>query len=463
MTVRTLERPIAGRPGRGRWRERWLAVRSPVVLWAMVLSTHGLALRMSDLRSAGGRGGEAFAVLALLALGSLLPLSVWACWKGDRLSPTGEPPPEDVLDRTHRFFAFWALVSSVGVALHWHAKWGLLGGEPFGGWNHLRNAWIHQPPVLPPWRRIESVAGHLLSSAGQAGLFFSAEALFRRGGRRALGYFLAFAALVFLYALAMVSRSALMADLILVFLAWSLARRRRSGTVAFRRGAGAALVLAGLSLVFVRWFLHDVISYSPATGTERVASDARSLEIYENGFADELPVVRDPAPDALRAGVRRAWPSANVILLYLNHGLFNFAEVLGTDRRGPPVVFGFVRHWKSLLFLAPRSTGTPPVRPYGRGGLTLPGAAYHDFGVGGVVAAALILGSALALAEGLLRRGGVFTGPGLILFVASGLTTGVSGIFVGPSVAVFPVVLFGVTVFGAPAFRPRGGPGKGST
>lgn len=412
---------------------------------AGVLILHGLSLQLSDLVSVTAFTGKAFAAMGVYAGVSAFPILAWAALGYARAMPATAPEIDPV--RWERILKGLFLVSLVGVLLHWDAKWRCLNGESFTTWARLRDVWIHPSVVLPWWHRLESVLGHLMSSAAHAGLFYSAWIWTSRGPQRgAAAGLLGFSVLALLYALAIVSRSFMLVDLIVLAAGVSIAYVGKELPWRLFLVRGATVVgTFGLVTVLLVLFL-----FGQAASGQRTSSEAPSASYreYENGFFDEIPVSRLESPGAVRWAVRRWTPRANSVMLYLNHGVFNFAYVLSLRDRGPGQLFACLQHWARLLRINPGPEPGEKPRVFGRGGLTLSGAAFHDFGWAGVFLAALGQGTLYVLALILLSGSGFKSVVGWTLFVGSTLTTGLSGMFVAASLAPFPFVLFAIFTAG---------------
>jgi hypothetical protein len=259
----------------------------------------------------------------------------------------------------------------------------------------------------------------------------------------------AFTLITIVFAGAIVSRSVLLCALIVAYLGagygWALAESRAWGTV-LRAG-----IAVGSIMVIALLFNHVVFSAKIDCGS---GSTAR----YVEGNAKTMPVryrLQDEKWDAgslINISLDQIFrPVSEVIhekctsciptLLYLNHGIWNVEMVTSQDKRGDPVLFAFARYWAYRLGLV----SSPPAvgyRVYSAGGVTLPGAAYHDFGWKGVVGVGIALGALLALSIVLICRGGLLLWFGFTTLVAAGVMEALSLLFVAPATLAFPFAIF---------------------
>jgi hypothetical protein len=174
-------------------------------------------------------------------------------------------------------------------------------------------------------------------------------------------------------------------------------------------------------------------------------SNDSAAEEYIAGYADEIPIKnRDLSGSGLgnevRQAINRHCAVCEMTFLYINHGIFNFEKVLSTRNRGDAVLLVFARNWAVSLGLAePLQTCK---RVYGSGGVTLMGAAYHDYGLAGMLLTAVAHGLLFVFSVWLMHRSNLSAVLGIIGYVASGLITGFSLLFVAPTTIAFPFVIY---------------------
>jgi hypothetical protein len=133
-------------------------------------------------------------------------------------------------------------------------------------------------------------------------------------------------------------------------------------------------------------------------------------------------------------------------MVYSNHGIFNLSMTVGSEERGAPVLLGYLGSWAQRLGVDLRATkGATVKRVYGLGGITLAGAAFHDYGLGVLIMAAIL---GILFGESILwmQSSGILALIGAQLICCFFYMLLISSIFLGFSVLPFPFVAFGVGV-----------------
>jgi hypothetical protein len=141
-------------------------------------------------------------------------------------------------------------------------------------------------------------------------------------------------------------------------------------------------------------------------------------------------------------------------LIYLNHGLWNYEWIAQTEARGDSVLLAPIAGWLVRLGVLEPHAGLAS-RAHGAGGLTLPGAAYHDLGPLGVILVGLALALMARTAGALMTSAPVRSALGVILFVTAFLTVCHSLMFLGWAVMSFPFVMFALVATFLPAGLQR--------
>lgn len=406
----------------------------------MVLATHALSYKFSDIGSSNPYPGVWFLLVSYHVL-VLLPVYLWARYMGPRNK-----------DSIHRLMeASWSLmlpltvISIVGLTAHWYAKLSLLPETGYECLSLVRTNWLnHDRELLSTPVRVASMFGHSLSSFIFPGLFISAYHSVLK--KRAL-FFLGFFALAGVaYALPIVSRTILLSLVIMGFMGGVLAIYS-SQTRVFQKALRFGLIIGGIVLaafLLSKAVFDNTLACGGGNGQiQNVSITRASVVKYEKGFLDELPV-QHLAPEKAQEKVLNACPSCNMVFLYLNHGIFNFESILASEQRGTPVMLASVRYW--LTRLGFDLAEEPPVRVYGRGGLTLPGAAWHDWGPMGMIVVALLHGGIAVISAFLFTRGLLSAAFGLVLFVIPGLLSAFSLLFPATSTIGFPFIVFSMFV-----------------
>jgi hypothetical protein len=322
-------------------------------------------------------------------------------------------------------------ISLCGLVFHGIAKAPLVSNIPEDCLTMLRGAWIqHDRSADPLWMRISSMLGHIGSQFAMPGLLLSAFQI-TRGVRRSWLAYAGFAVVVIVYAAAIVSRSTVLNALIITALGVMLGiagkggglRRLRSGVLALT--SFLALTLAFNSLVF-----QGKIDCGTRTVTRYVETNLAGTDVKL--VSDRFSSKSFAAPSVLPT------------LQYLNHAIFNYAIIVDTDRRGSSLLFGFVGDYLQRLGLAP--PGAPKTRVISLGGATLPGAAFHDYGIAGLATTALAVGAWWAFGAAMLVRGRRWRYVGLACLAGAGLTIAMDLLFVAPATMSFPFTIFAFLV-----------------
>lgn len=346
----------------------------------------------------------------------------------------------NAMESCGKFLPSLVILSCVGLALHAYSKLALVNFHLPGCIGELRNVWITTPhEQIPFFQRTTSVLGHLLSSFTYAGLFFSIYR-FSIDVRKTMSF--VFAIVFFLigvaYAAFIGSQNVVLAHLLVAVLAVGL------GAISvpeFWRGWSKRLLVFFCFAAFTAFFSVSVFNNRVQCGG--AVANMETYKQYEEGFLDEIPMIRKSTITEVSEGIRELCEACNSIFIYLNHGIYNFQHIVGQgDLRGDPVFFNFFRGLAKRLGFPLEEKPHKP-RVYGLGGATLPGSAYHDFGFIGLVLLGIVH-ALLAISAGhLLRSGAIkWEGVGLVLYIMVGFVTGLSMMFVGFNVIAFPFVVW---------------------
>lgn len=406
----------------------------------IILGTHALSYKFSDIGPSNPYPGVWFLLVSYHAL-LLLPVYLWTRY----MDPRNKDGIHQLMEATWSLMLPLIVISIVGLTAHWYAKLNLLPETGYECLSLVRTNWLnHDRELLSTPVRVASMFGHLLSSFIFPGLFISAYHSILK--KRAL-FFLGFFALAGVaYALPIVSRTILLSLVIMGFMGGALAIYS-SQTGIFQKALRFGLTMGGIVLaafLLSKAVFDNTLACGGGNGQIQDAPIVRnSVMKYENGFLDELPV-RRLASSKTQEKVLNACPSCNMVFLYLNHGIFNFESVLANEQRGTPVMIAPVHNWLTRLGFDPDEER--PIRVYGRGGLTLPGAAWHDWGPVGMIVVALLHGGIAVISAFLFTRGLLSAAFGLVLFVIPGLLSAFSLLFPAASTIGFPFIVFSMFV-----------------
>lgn len=328
----------------------------------------------------------------------------------------------------------WLLgISLCGLVFHGIAKASFVSSVPLDCLTMLRGAWIqHDRSADPLWMRISSMLGHIGSQFAMPGLLLSAFQITRGVRRRPWLAYAGFTGVVIVYAAAIVSRSTVLNALVITALGVMLgiAGNKGGGLRRLHSGALALALFMALALAFNSLVFKGKIDCGTRTVTRYVETNlvGTDVKLTRDSFFSESFSTLGVLPT----------------LQYLNHAIWNYAIILDTDRRGSLLLFGFVGDYLQRLGLAPPSA--PKTRVHSLGGATLPGAAFHDYGIFGLAATALAVGAWWVFGAALLVRGRRWRYVGLACLVGAGLTIAMDLLFVAPSTMSFPFTLFAFLV-----------------
>ena len=354
------------------------------------------------------------------------------------------------------------LISVVGLCFHVFAKYYLTHLRPVHCLFEIRFAWIEVPHSMLPWFvRIASVLGHLLTAFAYFGVFIASLMTIRtyehtKQRWRHLIYLLVFMLIGTIYAGFIGSRNAMLAYLVMAFAGVVLGLCLQSFTWRKALNAGVItcvlpfLMAAGFSTaVFSNRIFCDANAAPIAQGvvqlpveknTQAVAAQyllanckAFAIECYQDGYGKTV----------LERFLLRC-STCGSTMLYLEHGIINFSQIVAAHSRGDPVLFRFFQTLPTRFGLAyiDEDKNAPDSRVYGPGGTTFAGAAYHDYGISGVLLSALVLGTIYGWMLRLIN-GKKALSLGVWLYVGCFYILMTSNIFVGSNAMPFPFILFG--------------------
>jgi hypothetical protein len=334
------------------------------------------------------------------------------------------------------------VVSSIGVTLHLIAKWPLIEQIEPGCFGQLRGLWLAvDHSTQPLWQRVTSMGGHVLANFYLPGIFMGAFAItsglsFRRG----VVFLACFLTIGVAYALAIVSRSAVLTMLVVSLLSVGLALTvLESG---FQRALFRGFSLLSAVLVIALAFNYLVFS-------SKIECGVSSVEEYSESNAASMSIRKKQA--FLLGDFDFSCDVCRPTSLYLNHGVWNFQMIAASKERGDPVLQRYLMGYLARLGMASRPNGS--TRVYGAGGTTLPGAAFHDYGNVGIVMTALFLALMFVFSVALIRHGGQFLWLGVALFVAVGVSEAMSLLFFAPATLSFPFLVIAFLTTAAMARR----------
>ena len=324
-----------------------------------------------------------------------------------------------------------AIVSAIGLLFHLIAKGYIFFTNDIISFSQFRSVWINADrEAFPIIVRLISIMGHLLVSFVFSGLFLLTllSANFSGNVRLVVTYLMTYLIILLIYGMSIYSKNIILSGLVVLFLGYLLSavifpRRFKNS---YKRLAMQFSAVVILLAIFVFIFM-----------TAKMDSNNDFVN-YMQGYTDELPVSIPKISSGDYQVVRKCIP-CEIIALYLNHGIWNFAKIYHVKERGEAQLFKFLFNWIGR-FVMPVGHGGAS-RVHGRGGLTLPGAAYHDFGLPGLIITAIILALVLVVGIYLLYMNGIYLTIGVLIYLAVGFTMFYSLLFVGPAVISFPFII----------------------
>ncbi len=417
---------------------------SLAVLVLSILAVHVLSYILSGYQPVQ----RSWQALGLLLAFSVLVVTVLLLPARDVALPTGRPWVFRILDN-ERTLTTLVVVTAIGVAIHTASKLYFISSTRLECIASLHAIWLERPRTgNPAWVEFASRVGHVLSGFAFAGSFAAAFATMVRQQDRWRRSMMKLALLFVLgqsYAFIIMSRSSMLL-LLIGFTAGALLGVAASGHL--RRAVGRVAILVGLAAL-VTFGLANARAYSNIHCLSKLpAVDAMTIE--QQGFYRMLPMRRindarsnpfwaaQKAADggdnsgassgndrvrgpllAAAGSVERLCPSCALVQTYLNHAIWNFEwyAFVGADAQDGSLLLKPLRAWYKRLSVDDNGPEVGGERGFGAGGITLPGAFYHDLGISGVLIGAVLLGLAGRASGALMLGGRLASAVGVILYV----------------------------------------------
>jgi hypothetical protein len=371
------------------------------------------------------------------------------------------PVSQDQVFGDRRLRTFLLLASLVGIALHVWSKYYLTELRPISCFSDIRFAWLEVDRSLLPFHiRLASILGHLLTSFAYLGMLSTSYTISRAESvmavsRSDISLQLFFTLVGALYAAFIGSRNAMLAFLAmnLVGLMASLGSST-TGEKAVRRWRVALVALVmpivGMVAFSSAVFSDRIFCSKPDVLVKPKGNDLSAGKVaanYMTGYYHEFVLQARPMDDG---GEWRGTlfvkicPVCGPTMVYLNHGIFNLSKTLAGDERGGAILLNFIAEWGKRIGLDIGMEGKAGARVYGPGGITLAGAAYHDYGGLGLTLTAAVLGLLFGKSICWMQSTGVRVLVGVWLFSCLFYVLFLSNMFVGFSVLPFPFIAFGI-------------------
>lgn len=349
----------------------------------------------------------------------------------------------------------WLLVIVLaGLACHLIDKFVVRNIQPSWCLRTLREAWLKYP------RSEDSIATSLWSAFGHIGIYFSFPAAFffwnTDHGKNFLMPALKFGLINFalmLYSLTIGSRS-----VILLYLAVNLGSLVLAKIVFLKRQNYLAIVSA---LVVCSAFYASVVFYNRIACEENTKEysyiEGYFSELYispkaENSlnidtFSEKINWVRNTTKLNSANCFDKAWAcrlrtSIELVLIYLNHGIWNFETTIHQSSWPGTVLLNPIKSISSRLKISPKEA-TESKRTYGAGSICLVGAIWYDLKDWGILVLGILHGLLMALPGVLLAfYSRATTLCGILLFLFLFTVNALSPWVFAPNLMASPFVTF---------------------
>lgn len=446
---------------------------SQIFIWSAALSTLILVLHVLILWAAPFKSiyetGPAILVLIIFHTVFLVcaRFMLWLSTRSAREVISTSCDLKNQLFGDHRVRTFILLASLVGISLHVWSKYYLLEFHPIKCFSHIRYAWLQvDRSLLPDYIRLASILGHLLTSFAYLGVLSTSYLIGRAGlmsavSRKDIVFLLLFMLIGVIYAAFIGSRNAMLAffvmSLIGLIMGLSSSMMGEKGTQRLRLSMLVLAVPIVTAIFFSSYMFSDRLFCHKSDELIKLEYDQKSRKNYisktsadyVSGFYSEFSLEKRSTSDI------KEWreklfidmcPVCAPTMVYVNHGIFNLSKVLAVNERGDSILLNFISAWAMRIGLD-LSFGTKKgVRVHGPGGLTLAGAAYHDYGALGLVFAPAVLGLFFGKSISWINSSGFRVLIGICLFSLLSYALHLSFMFVVFGLLPFPFIAFGIGV-----------------
>lgn len=366
---------------------------------------------------------------------------------------------KDCLFDNYRFRRFLLLTSTVGICLHIWSKYYLIELRPVECISHIRFAWLEVDRSLLPFHiKLASIFGHLLTSFAYLGMLTTSYSIGRAKSimtvsRSDIALQAFFMLVGLLYAALIGSRNAILAFFLMNLIGLMMGLSSSIAYKKSRRCLRGVLLSLGITffttVAFSSLFFSDRIYCDKSNILIKVEGHEKAVGNYMAGYYSEFSLQERSLGDGL------AWrkmlfvkmcPTCSPAMTYVNHGIFNLSKVMAGKDRGDLVLLNFIFVWGERIGLNVAVNEKIGARLHGPGGLTLAGAAYHDYGVLGLVCTAAILGLIFGKSIYWMHSTGLRVLVGVWLFCCLSYVLFLSSMFVGFSLLPFPFIAFGIGI-----------------
>jgi hypothetical protein len=338
------------------------------------------------------------------------------------------------------------VIACVGLVLHYYAKAYIFELYVQECLASIRHIWIAHDRSSDPWLvRFASQFGYLATHFAMPGLFLTScsIAFFGCSKKSWLGY-VGFSAVIVLFSFPIFSRTVILTALIVSTFGAVLGYLMRA------RITFVAFVMASLPVLV---FCIFALSISDYVFKLRASCERSTVHEYVTRNIKDTGVQFKKTHSDLLSFDSRSITTLSANAHYLNHGIYNFAQILGASEKGPSILMD------TLYFYLARFGVDVPLkegfRIYSLGGATLAGSLYHDLGWLGMLAAALALALMWCAGVVIALRNNWSIWFGITLLVGMTITFSMSLLFVAPSTISFPFTLAAFLVLGLVTYFGR--------
>lgn len=329
----------------------------------------------------------------------------------------------------------------IGLISHAFAKLSLISFRGINCFSEIRFAWIevghHMQTTI---MRITSIIGNLFTSLVYPILFILTIMILmkKKYGREHylyLGIFILSLFIGFIAAYLIGSRNTMLSYLILVFSSIVLC-------FYLKDSIDHTFIIKSLIL-----FLMPLVLLVTATAfifNDRMfcAHNSKNLDYssiekaYIQSYEDEIPIKILESNSSLCV-------YCEPVIIYLNHGIYNYAYIAHTQRRGDLITISIAKSYLRKIGFNIDVSDTK--RVHGSGGIGLIGTVYHDYGYSGIILASIMFGGLTYFTLRNLHNN-YYISLNLICFIMIIYTIGMSLMFFPVGLHPFNLKLIGMIV-----------------
>jgi len=351
------------------------------------------------------------------------------------------------------------ILSLIGVGLHLYDKIVINQFDYSGCLAAVRDTWIQRGIgrgySISSW---QSALGHILShfSFMTIAVLILVQDRVNAMARR----FYSSAAIVgvLIYASVISSRSTLLFLLYTCILAGVLRNALFPGRLkmVLRGSVGVFLGVTAALVFFAVYVFWDGVNCEYGEPIRRgLMSRTAATQEYSEGYLDDLAIKVKLSDIGIGYGggviseiqqwTLSSCPMCNLVGIYLSHGLWNFDSALAAEEHSGTAFWGFAGYWGRRIGVGKWDT-TSGSRAYPRGAISLPGAAWYDFGMLGMLLIAVLHGTSIALVGAGIQQRGLLGAISIPAYFCLGLVSLWSPLAFAANVMSFPFVGWGFLI-----------------